>query len=250
MSARPHGGRRRALVRLVLPSVTALALVATTVVTGAAGLTTRPAAASVAASPQATALRYALSQIGDPYRYGAAGTTAWDCSGLTMMAFRAAGYALPHNARAQYGYGTAEWRTHWRPGDLVFWSSNGRASGIYHVGIFVGAGRVLHAPSPGKVVSIEPIWTHGLLPYSRRIAPAATPLLTVLPGASGDRVRALQQRLRAQGFTGVAVTGRYDSPTLSATKRFQYAVRQTADGRVGSLTWAALVARGAMTRQR
>jgi hypothetical protein len=241
------GARRRALVRLVLPAFTALAMSATALVTGALGGTTPPAAA-VTGSPAATAVRYALSQLGDPYRYGAAGTTAWDCSGLTMRAFGAAGVALPHSSRAQYGYGTRVAEKYWRPGDLIFWSSNGAASGIYHVGIYVGGRRVLHAPSPGRVVQIEPMWSHGLLPYGRRIAAWATPLLTVTSTVSGDRVKAVQQRLRAQGYSSIAVTGRFDAATLVATKRFQARLGQRADGQVTWSTWAGLVDHGVVAR--
>jgi hypothetical protein len=241
MPACLQGGRRRALVRFILPATLALALAATSLVTGSLGGTTRPAAATTA-SPSSTAIRYALGQLGDPYHYGSYGPAAWDCSGLTMMAFRAAGVSLPHTSRGQYSYGTAVYRTGWRPGDLIFWSSNGAASGIYHVGIFLGAGMVLHAPSSGRVVQVERIWGAGLLPYAKRIGSAG--LLTVVPGGAGDRVRAVQQRLRANGFTRVTVTGFYDATTLTAAKRFQAAAGQPADGRIMTGTWATLVTHG------
>ena len=247
MSARPQGARLRALSHTALPAFLALVLATSALVTGTVGGTTRPAAA-VTGSPAGTAVQYGLAQLGDPYRYGAAGPSGWDCSGLTMMAFRAAGFSLPHNARAQYAYGARVYRSGWAPGDLIFWSSNGSASGIYHVGIYVGGWRVLHAPSSGRVVQIESIWSHGLLPYAKRLAPSSTPLLTVASGSRGDRVRAVQRRLRAQGYTAVAVTGTFDSVTQRATRRFQYVTRETVDGRVGYATWTALVQHGTVAR--
>ena len=247
MPARPQGARVRALIHTVLPAFVALVLVTSALVTGSLGGTTRPAAA-LAGSPSATAIRYALGELGHPYRYGGSGPSAFDCSGLTMAAYRTAGFALPHSARAQYAYGTTVFHASWRPGDLIFWSSNGRATGIYHVGIYLGGWRVLHAPSTGRVVQIEPIWSHGLLPYGKRLAASSTPLLTVTTGAVGDRVKAVQQRLRAQGYTSVAVSGRFDYATQLATRRFQAKERQRVDGSVGWNTWSALVVHGSTAR--
>jgi len=98
------------------------------------------------------ALRYALSQIGDRYVFGAAGMQTWDCSGLTMRAFAAAGVALPHSSRAQFRYGKKIPRSQLRPGDLVFFKVP-----ISHVGIYVGNGKMVHAPRPGYRVKIAPI---------------------------------------------------------------------------------------------
>jgi len=98
------------------------------------------------------ALRYALSQIGDRYVFGAAGMQTWDCSGLTMRAFAAAGVSLPHSSRAQFRYGKKIPRSQLRPGDLVFFKVP-----ISHVGIYVGNGKMVHAPRPGYRVKIAPI---------------------------------------------------------------------------------------------
>lgn len=98
------------------------------------------------------ALRYALAQIGDRYVFGAAGMTTWDCSGLTMRAFAAAGVSLPHSSRAQFQYGKRIPRSQLRPGDLVFFKRP-----ISHVGIYVGNGKMVHAPRPGYRVKIAPI---------------------------------------------------------------------------------------------
>lgn len=96
------------------------------------------------------ALRYAANQLGDRYVFGAAGMLFWDCSGLTMRAFAAAGVALPHSAAAQAGYGKSVSLNKLQPGDLVFF---GRP--IRHVGIYWGNGKMIDAPHSGARVRIE-----------------------------------------------------------------------------------------------
>jgi cell wall-associated NlpC family hydrolase len=95
------------------------------------------------------AIKYALAQIGDRYVFGAAGLVNWDCSGLTMRAFGAAGVSLPHSSRAQYRYGKAVAKKDLQPGDLVFFGKP-----ISHVGIYLGPDRMLHAPRSGSRVKI------------------------------------------------------------------------------------------------
>lgn len=96
-----------------------------------------------------TALRYAFKQIGDSYVWGASGPIRWDCSGLTMRSYEQAGVRLPHSSRAQFGYGRSIARSNLLPGDLVFFGSP-----ISHVGIYVGKGKMVHAPRPGAKVQI------------------------------------------------------------------------------------------------
>jgi peptidoglycan DL-endopeptidase CwlO len=103
------------------------------------------------------ALRFALSQIGDAYGWGAVGPSRWDCSGLTMMAFRQAGVSLPHSSRAQINYGRRVSRQQLQPGDLVFFYSP-----ITHVGIYIGNGQMVHSPRPGQRVRIAPL---SIMPY-------------------------------------------------------------------------------------
>jgi cell wall-associated NlpC family hydrolase len=109
--------------------------------------------AGAPAPPTATkgevALAFAKEQIGEKYKYGAAGPSRWDCSGLTMKAWAAAGVQLPHNAKAQYKIGTKVKQADLQPGDLVFFYS-----GPSHVGIYAGDGQVVHAPKPGKTVTL------------------------------------------------------------------------------------------------
>ncbi len=95
------------------------------------------------------AIKYALEQLGDKYVFGAAGMTTWDCSGLTMRAFKSAGVSLPHSSRAQYRYGKAIPKNQLQPGDLVFFGKP-----ISHVAIYLGPDRMLHAPRKGSQVKI------------------------------------------------------------------------------------------------
>lgn len=95
------------------------------------------------------ALKYALQQIGDRYVFGADGMTTWDCSGLTMRAFQAAGVRLPHSSAAQSRMGKSVPFNQKKPGDLVFF---GRP--VSHVGIYIGGGRMVHAPRSGSRVKI------------------------------------------------------------------------------------------------
>src|SRR5699024_11146821 len=96
------------------------------------------------------ALNWAMSQLGKPYVWGADGPDSYDCSGLTMRAFEHAGASLPRTTGAQYAATTHVPVDQMRPGDLIFYSSNGSASGIYHVAIYAGDGMRVHAPTPGQ----------------------------------------------------------------------------------------------------
>jgi len=96
-----------------------------------------------------TALSIAMAQRGKPYVWGAAGPNAFDCSGLTEYAFARAGISLPHSSRMQSRIGQPVSRAHLRPGDLVFFYSP-----VGHVGIYLGHGKMLHAPTTGQVVKI------------------------------------------------------------------------------------------------
>jgi cell wall-associated NlpC family hydrolase len=95
------------------------------------------------------ALKFALKQIGDRYVFGADGMVYWDCSGLTMRAFQAAGVSLPHSSRAQSRMGKSVPFNQKKPGDLLFF---GRP--VSHVGIYLGGGRMVHAPRSGSRVKV------------------------------------------------------------------------------------------------
>jgi cell wall-associated NlpC family hydrolase len=93
------------------------------------------------------AVRYAYGAVGKPYGYGDDGPNSYDCSGLTLAAWRAAGKSLPHNAAMQWDATSRISRSELKPGDLVFYS------GLGHVAIYVGSGQIIDAPSAGRNVS-------------------------------------------------------------------------------------------------
>jgi cell wall-associated NlpC family hydrolase len=92
------------------------------------------------------AVTFAYNALGVMYDYGADGPDGYDCSGLTSAAWRAAGKSLPHNAAAQYSATTRISRSELKPGDLVFYRSNG------HVGLYVGGGQIIDASRAGQPV--------------------------------------------------------------------------------------------------
>lgn len=104
------------------------------------------------------AIDYARAQLGKAYEWGADGPSTFDCSGLTMRAWEAGGLALPHWSVAQARQVTRVSYAELRPGDLIFWSDNGLASGVYHVGLFIGGGQMIHAPRPGKTVEVQSVF--------------------------------------------------------------------------------------------
>jgi cell wall-associated NlpC family hydrolase len=145
------------------PAVQVVAAVATSTSTGVADAPAASSAVGVitAALEDApsraarTAIQVAYDQIGKPYEYGAAGPGAFDCSGLTMYSYAAAGIALPHNAQEQYSYGTHVSLSDMLPGDLVFFGGGGY---IGHVGIYLGRGLMIDAPHTGSPVGIHALY--------------------------------------------------------------------------------------------
>ncbi|WBB82458.1 NlpC/P60 family protein [Micromonospora sp. WMMD882] len=99
-----------------------------------------------------TAIRTACAQVGDPYVWGATGPNAFDCSGLTQYAYRAAGISLTHFTGAQWRETKAISRSEARPGDLVFFFSD-----LHHVGLYLGNSIMVHAPRAGKPVQVASI---------------------------------------------------------------------------------------------
>lgn len=97
------------------------------------------------------ALKFALRQIGDIYVWAAAGPTKWDCSGLTLRAFQQAGVSLPHSSRIQINYGKSVSYKSLKPGDLLFFGHP-----ISHVSIYMGGGKMVQAPRPGRKVEVVP----------------------------------------------------------------------------------------------
>ncbi len=126
-----------------------------------------PVPTSVVASSSAaqTAVDMAMAQQGKPYVWGGAGPNSYDCSGLTQFAFRAAGVNLPHSSRTQATMGTPVARGDLRPGDLVAFYSP-----VSHVGIYIGNGQMVHAPTSGDVVKVASVDNMGATPKFNRIA--------------------------------------------------------------------------------
>jgi cell wall-associated NlpC family hydrolase len=100
-----------------------------------------------------TALRAALTQRGKPYVWGAAGPDSYDCSGLVMWAFLQEGISLPHYTGDQWNAGMHVSRADLEPGDLVFFFAD-----ISHVGLYLGNGLMVDAPSTGQVVQVQPVF--------------------------------------------------------------------------------------------
>jgi cell wall-associated NlpC family hydrolase len=118
-----------------------------------------------------TAVRVALAQVGDPYVYGATGPSTFDCSGLMVFSYRAAGVALPRVSRDQYRLGHKVPLTALVPGDLVFWANDtSNPATVHHVAMYIGGGRIVHAPHPGDVVRMATIWQQGLIGAVRPVA--------------------------------------------------------------------------------
>lgn len=103
-------------------------------------------------SAGAIAVQAALTRIGDPYSWGAAGPGAFDCSGLVMWAFQQAGISLPHSSYAQAAGGQPVSRDAMQPGDVITYYSDAS-----HVGIYIGDGMMVHASTFGVPVRVAPV---------------------------------------------------------------------------------------------
>ena len=110
----------------------------------------------------AAVVRYAYAQLGKPYAWGAAGPSAFDCSGLTMMAWAQAGVSLPHSSRAQFGVGRQVTRAELRAGDLIY-----RNSPISHVSLYVGNGMQVAATHTGSTIKLQSAWQGAIVGFSR-----------------------------------------------------------------------------------
>ena len=109
----------------------------------------------------AAAVAYARAQVGKPYCYGGAGSACFDCSGLTMMAWRQAGISLPHSSAAQYNVGRRISAGELQPGDLIFYYSP-----ISHVSIYIGGGQRISATHTGDYVRVQSLGS-SIVGYAR-----------------------------------------------------------------------------------
>jgi peptidoglycan DL-endopeptidase CwlO len=112
-------------------------------------------------------LAYARAQIGKPYQWGGEGPGSFDCSGLTMMAWRQAGVYLSHYTGAQWAETARVPISDLRPGDLVFYGSSGESS--HHMGLYIGGGQMIEAPYTGTTIREASIYRADLLPYGGRV---------------------------------------------------------------------------------
>jgi cell wall-associated NlpC family hydrolase len=149
-----------------------LAVGAGVVLTPLPALANAPAPTAVAAAPAAAsthaaqvAINTALAQRGKPYVWAGSGPNSFDCSGLTSFAYKAAGINLPRTSKAQATVGTPVARAALKPGDLVFFYSP-----ISHVGIYIGNGQMVHAPTSGDVVKVTNVSAMGHFAGARRLA--------------------------------------------------------------------------------
>ena len=147
---------RLAPARLLAAVGLLLALVASMFATTVAGPSTTRASAVVSPAVSAHAVTLARSRKGSPYSYGATGPHRFDCSGLTRWVYARVGKSLPHSSAAQANKVKHIKRSNARRGDLVFFYNS---SGVYHVAIFAGHGRIWHAPHSGTRVHRQHIWT-------------------------------------------------------------------------------------------
>jgi cell wall-associated NlpC family hydrolase len=125
--------------------------------------TPTPAPAPSASGRAQAAVDYALAQVGDAYVWGASGPDAFDCSGLTLMAWAQAGVSLPHSSSSQMSSGASVSSSNLQPGDLVFYYSP-----VSHVGIYIGNGKIVHAANPSSGVEVSPVFS---MPYSGAVRP-------------------------------------------------------------------------------
>jgi cell wall-associated NlpC family hydrolase len=98
--------------------------------------------------------------MGKPYQWAGAGPDSYDCSGLTMVSWEHAGVSLPHSAQDQYDLTTRVAVADLLPGDLVFY---GTPTDVYHVGMYIGDGKMVDAPETGEDVMIQSIYELDLL---------------------------------------------------------------------------------------
>ncbi len=124
------------------------------------------------------AVAYALAQLGKPYVWGDEGPDTFDCSGLVQTAYATAGVRLPRTARPQYRATQTVPVNALLPGDLLFFATDkSNWDSIHHVGIYLGRGRMVHAPTTGDVVKIAPVWWAEFYAATR-----------VVPGVNGPAV--------------------------------------------------------------
>ncbi|MFI7552391.1 NlpC/P60 family protein [Micromonospora sediminimaris] len=142
-------------------------------------------AGGLAAHPIAkAAVAYARKQLGDDYEWAAEGPDTFDCSGLIWAAYRSAGYRqLPRVSRDQYRATSSRTvpRTALLPGDLVFFASGSNWQSIHHMGMYIGGGKMIHAPTTGDVVKISTVRWSRLYAATRVVGAVPAPTSSPTP---------------------------------------------------------------------
>jgi cell wall-associated NlpC family hydrolase len=154
--------QKDALVPLVAKAQAALTHVSKSA-QDAANSSLDPGSFIAPAGAAGVAIQAAEAEIGKPYSWGAAGPSAFDCSGLMLWAWGKAGVTLPHSSSAQSTMGTYVSLSALQPGDLIFFGSP-----VHHVGMYVGNGDMIDAPDTGQTVKIQPIFSGAR--FGRRLA--------------------------------------------------------------------------------
>jgi peptidoglycan DL-endopeptidase CwlO len=127
----------------------------------------------------ATAISYAEQQLGKPYQWGGTGPDAFDCSGLVMMAYRAAGIAIPRTSQQQWSWGPRISASQVQPGDLVFFAgSDGTPTSPGHVGLVIGGGMMIEAYATGFPIRIAPYGDRDPVGFTRPWAHAGVSAAT------------------------------------------------------------------------
>jgi cell wall-associated NlpC family hydrolase len=169
------------------------------------------------------AVRWALAQLGDPYLWGATGPNAFDCSGLTSSAYRAAGTGIPRVSRDQWNAGPHVDVPNLLPGDLVFYAYDTRNPlTIHHVGMYIGNGLMVHAPHTGDVVRVASIWRVGYVGATRVIPgvprPGAPPPPPTAPPSTTPTPPAPPTMTTAPTTTRAPTTAAPSSSTTRTTR--------------------------------
>ncbi|WP_269069552.1 C40 family peptidase [Actinomycetospora endophytica] len=118
-----------------------------------------------------TAIDFAVAASGKPYVWGATGPSSYDCSGLMLRAFQAAGVVLPRVARDQYGAGAHVPVAQAQPGDLLFWAyDSSDPDTIHHVALYLGDGKIMEAQQTGVPLAVRPVsfTEKGMVPLATR----------------------------------------------------------------------------------
>lgn len=158
--------RRTRRVAIAAISISFAALTGLTACEPATG---NPPGDQAPVSARSTAVDIAKAQVGKPYRSGAAGPDAFDCSGLTSYAWGRAGITLPRTSKAQYS-GTARiTKAQLQPGDLIFYSSSKSTGNITHVAMYIGGNQLVQAQKPGVPANIQNVdwWSSNRVGFGR-----------------------------------------------------------------------------------